>query len=128
MFHVSIEPTSLHRDKTDPDVIYFPHIAVYLRESHSSIATKRKMATPDPDMEEMCMISSEPRQRTCKNCSQVPHRNDYIEVRWCIDHLPNLPERWCIAEVLHISPNPEQYAIASGVIGYLPDEDWDEKN
>lgn len=88
--------------------------------------TTLKMAVPDPDMFEMRIMAYASRKRT-RAAQSIPRRNDFIEVLWCMDHLPGLPEKWCPAEVLHVTGVVGQHNLASAVILYLPDDNWDEQ-
>ena len=85
------------------------------------------MATPDPHTEELRLMTYDERPRACKVLNRTPRRHEFIEVLWCLDQLPGLPDRWCTAEVLHIAGNPAQEILASGVIRYVPDETWNEE-
>ena len=85
------------------------------------------MAIPDPHMEELRLTTYEPRPRGCKVTHRTPRRNEFIEVLWCLDQLPGLPERWCTAEVLHVSGTHEQGKLGHGVIRYIPDDSWNEE-
>lgn len=85
------------------------------------------MAIPDPHMEELRLTTYEPRIRGCKVTHRTPRRNEFIEVLWCLDQLPGLPERWCTAEVLHVSGTHEQGKLGHGVIRYIPDDSWNEE-
>ena len=71
-------------------------------------------------------MSYESKERACKRGNEVPRSYDYIEVMWCLDYLPGIPERWCTAELIHIAQSCDHGAIARGVIRYLPDDTWDE--
>ena len=66
------------------------------------------MATTDPFIDELQILSYNSRPRACKNLYKVPRRKDFIEVLWCLDDMPGLPEKWCPAEVLHTSRDPDQ--------------------
>ena len=41
--------------------------------------------------------------------------------------MPGQPKKWCMAEVLHVSRNPAQDVLASGVLRYLPEHNWEEE-
>lgn len=85
------------------------------------------MAIPDPEMNEMRNMTYNSRRGGPRIRQTIPRRNDFIEVFWCMDHLPGLPDKWCQAKVLHIIGATGQCCNASGVILYLPDNNWDEQ-
>ena len=72
-------------------------------------------------------MSYEQKSRSCRQATLVPHRQEYIEVMWCLDYLPGLPQQCCIAEVLHVATSPAQDILATGVLRYLPEDTWDEE-
>ena len=113
---------------TNTCVITLPLARIETNSKTPLICTRR--ATPDPFIDELQILSYASRPRACKDLYKVPRRKDFIEVLWCLDGMPGLPEKWCPAEVLHTSRDPGQDSskcLAKGVLLYLPGETWNEQ-